>query len=108
MSLTKVFTLSVLSELQDLHIIIMSEANGEPNNEQSMMQVDYLIVGTGPAGASLAAFMASYGKQGTLSPSSAPLFADKVVPRDERPHCEPRLKQCRYSESTYHQHGCNW
>lgn len=27
----------------------------------SAMQVDYLIVGTGPAGASLAAFMASYG-----------------------------------------------
>ena len=29
------------------------------------MQVDYLIVGTGPAGAALAAFMASYGMVST-------------------------------------------
>lgn len=32
--------------------------NGAPG---AVMQADYLIVGTGPAGASLAAFMASYG-----------------------------------------------
>jgi len=31
------------------------------------MEVDYLIVGTGPAGAALAAFMASYGESVTKS-----------------------------------------
>ena len=37
--------------------------NGTHGVGGTAMQVDYLIVGTGPAGASLAAFMASYGRR---------------------------------------------
>lgn len=39
----------------------MNGANYERSHEPSAMEVEYLIVGTGPAGAALAAFMAPYG-----------------------------------------------
>ncbi|KAL1864813.1 hypothetical protein Plec18167_009645 [Paecilomyces lecythidis] len=46
----------------------------EENGVSDEVSVDYLIVGTGPAGAALAAFMASYGMQGLIvsrDPSNA-------------------------------------
>ncbi|KAI1803009.1 FAD binding domain-containing protein [Daldinia bambusicola] len=53
----------------------MSESNNERGSSSSpSIHVDYLIVGTGPAGGSLAAFMASYGMKGLLvcrDPSNA-------------------------------------
>ncbi|KAH8887264.1 hypothetical protein GQ53DRAFT_874391 [Thozetella sp. PMI_491] len=52
----------------------MGETNGGSQQAPNAMQVDYLIVGTGPAGASLAAFMASYGMKGLIisrDPSNA-------------------------------------
>jgi len=46
--------------------VTMNGPNGVANGTlPSVLQTDYLIVGTGPAGASLAAFMASYGKRKT-------------------------------------------
>ncbi|KAI8961161.1 FAD binding domain-containing protein [Daldinia sp. FL1419] len=53
----------------------MTGSNGASNGSpSSVLQMDYLIVGTGPAGASLAAFMASYGMKGLIvsqDPSNA-------------------------------------
>lgn len=41
----------------------MVELNGTSDGPPSfLLHVDYLIIGTGPAGGALAAFMASYGK----------------------------------------------
>lgn len=41
----------------------MGELSTESSNTAHCdVSVDYLIIGTGPAGAALAAFMASYGK----------------------------------------------
>jgi flavin-dependent dehydrogenase len=37
------------------------------SDTMSMMETDLLIVGTGPAGGSLACFLASYGKKELLS-----------------------------------------
>ncbi|KAI0105865.1 FAD binding domain-containing protein [Daldinia grandis] len=53
----------------------MAESNGTSDSSPSfLLHVDYLIIGTGPAGGSLAAFMASYGMKGLIvsqDPSNA-------------------------------------
>ncbi|KAI1479276.1 hypothetical protein K445DRAFT_73973 [Daldinia sp. EC12] len=51
----------------------MGESN-EKSGSSSLLHIDYLIIGTGPAGGSLAAFMASYGMKGLMvsqDPSNA-------------------------------------
>ncbi|KAI1464441.1 FAD binding domain-containing protein [Daldinia caldariorum] len=53
----------------------MTASKNEPSSSSSsLLHVNYLIIGTGPAGGSLAAFMASYGMKGLIisrDPSSA-------------------------------------
>lgn len=47
----------------------MSQANGFPSADGvAEVYTDYLIVGTGPAGASLACFLAYYGKAQAIYP----------------------------------------
>ena len=44
------------------NIATMNTLNGNTEALPAEIETDYLIIGTGPAGAALAAFMASYGK----------------------------------------------
>ena len=59
--LSNILSLAIRSYRTGRDRATMEHANGSPTQPASIMNFDYLIVGTGPAGASLAAFMASYG-----------------------------------------------
>ncbi|KAJ5690421.1 hypothetical protein N7462_004813 [Penicillium macrosclerotiorum] len=55
-------------------IVNLGIGNGTQNEPASIVSTDVLIIGTGPAGAALACFLASYGIQGimiTTSPTNA-------------------------------------
>lgn len=81
------------------------EENGSliPDAHAPEITTEFLIVGTGPAGASLACFMASYG---LFSGNRAAIQTDSRRHfRVEWHHHKPILKHSRHTKSSYHKHG---
>ena len=85
MSLQQVSVTSSLNS--DIHFATMGDMDMDnSSNGLSMIEVPYLIVGTGPAGGALAAFMASYG-EATLESSGIARKTECAMSRNEGPHC---------------------
>jgi glycine/D-amino acid oxidase-like deaminating enzyme len=66
-----------------------------------ILETDLLIIGAGPAGASLACFLAQHGKE-----AQAPRIALLTIElRIEGHHAGINARHCRYSKSPHHEYG---
>jgi thioredoxin reductase len=70
------------------------------HNGNGIVETDLLIIGAGPAGASLACFLAGYGERISYR-------VRFVLNRDRIERNHPRLdtEHRRYPEGTHHEHG---
>jgi hypothetical protein len=82
--------------------------NGLSSEDQPEdIKTDFLIVGTGPAGAGLACFLSSNGNppwRRVLHKMLRMVLTSAA--RTDRPGPEPIFWHGRYTSSPYHQHGC--
>ena len=90
---------------------IVKLSNGDSGHYASartgITSTDVLIVGTGPAGASLACFLASYGEWDLILCwiLLSVRFTDEL--RDPGYNDQCGTYKCRHTTGTHYQHGCN-
>jgi hypothetical protein len=87
---------------------IVNLSNGDGSQKSpAITTTDVLIIGTGPAGASLACFLASYGWFHIPKFREKPGIKFLSLARNPRHYGELLPNERGYSEGPHHQHGCH-